>query len=144
LFGCPPHKIGDLEHATFSNIEESNREFYQGTLRRWCERIESEVNRKLFSRSERLRFYAQYNMNGFLRGNSQAQADVLTKVFSMAGLSVNGVCQELGYNSIGPAGDVRFVSTNLIRLDALSTVMTPTNPTAVPTDVPDPQAEPVR
>ena len=38
IFRIPPHMIGDLEHATFSNIEEQSLEFVQYTLQPWLVR----------------------------------------------------------------------------------------------------------
>ena len=35
IFRIPPHLIGDLEHATFSNIEEQSLEFVTYTLEPW-------------------------------------------------------------------------------------------------------------
>jgi HK97 family phage portal protein len=117
LFGVPPHKIGDLSDATYSNIEEQNLDFAMGTLRLWTERVAGEVNRKLFFRKERRKWYAQHNMNSLMRGNSQAQSDYLTKLFAIGAVSVNDVCQEAGFNPIGKLGDKRFVAANLIQLE---------------------------
>ena len=44
IFGIPPHKLGDLERATFSNVEEAeHRSYVTGTLRRWMVRWEKAV-----------------------------------------------------------------------------------------------------
>ncbi|MGO5293013.1 phage portal protein, partial [Bilifractor sp. LCP19S3_H10] len=40
IFRVPPHMIGDLEHATFSNIEEQSLEFVTYSLQPWLTRIE--------------------------------------------------------------------------------------------------------
>ena len=36
IFGVPPHKIGDLERATFSNIEHQAIEVVTDTIRPWA------------------------------------------------------------------------------------------------------------
>ena len=37
IFGIPPHKLGDLERATYSNIEESNIDYVISTYAAgWC------------------------------------------------------------------------------------------------------------
>lgn len=46
-FRMPPHKIGHLLRATFSNIEHQSLEYLQDTLAPWLVRIEQEFNRKL-------------------------------------------------------------------------------------------------
>jgi HK97 family phage portal protein len=141
LFGVPPSKIGDLEHSSYNNVEQANRAFYMETLRIWCERIESEVNRKLLTKADRKTHFCEYNMNSFLRGDSATQADVITKLFGIGALSVNGVCQELGFNPIGPQGDQRFISQNLQPLGDPDAE--PVDPTVLPENTPsDPEAEP--
>ena len=44
IFRVPPHMIGDLEHATFSNIEEQSLEFVTYSLQPWLARIESAIS----------------------------------------------------------------------------------------------------
>src|SRR4029450_7014173 len=53
IFGIPPHKLGDLEGATFRNIEEHKIDYVIGTLRRWLVRWEQECNRKLIAPLEK-------------------------------------------------------------------------------------------
>jgi HK97 family phage portal protein len=138
LFGVPPHKIGDLSNATYSNIEEQNIEFAMGTLRLWCQRISSESNRKLFTKEDRRRFFTQHNMNAVMRGNSESLSKWLRSVFGMGGYSINDVCEEVGVNPIGPAGDVRYVEAQLVKLaDTAPTA----NPVDLPSD-PEPQQQP--
>ena len=119
LFGVPPHKIGILDNATYGSLEEQDLDFYKSTLRIWCERIESEVNRKMFTREERRTAFAEHNMNAVVRGNLASLTDHLTKMVGVGAYSVNGVCRELNLNPIGPEGDRRFVSAQLVPLDAV-------------------------
>ena len=64
IFRVPPHMIGDLERATFSNIESQNISFAVHTIRPWLVRIEQAVNRALISENEKGRFYVQFNIDG--------------------------------------------------------------------------------
>jgi hypothetical protein len=41
IFRVPPHMIGDLTRATFSNIEQQSIDFWQGTMLPWTERWEA-------------------------------------------------------------------------------------------------------
>jgi hypothetical protein len=43
MFRVPPHMIGDLSRATFSNIEQQSIDFWQNTMLPWCERWEAAV-----------------------------------------------------------------------------------------------------
>lgn len=56
IFRVPPHLVGDLEHATFSNIEHQSIDFAVHTIRPWLVRIEQSMNRALFSDEEKGRF----------------------------------------------------------------------------------------
>lgn len=70
-FHVPPHMLGDLERATFSNIEEQGLEFVvyslMGRLKRW----EAAIARSLITRDDV--FYAEHNVDGLLRGNVEAR-----------------------------------------------------------------------
>ncbi|MEG7674137.1 phage portal protein, partial [Listeria monocytogenes] len=74
----PPHMIGDLERATFSNIEHQALEFVTHTLRPWLVRFEQEINRKLFpssSASQPSGTYVEFSVDGLLRGDIKARGD---------------------------------------------------------------------
>ena len=72
IFRVPPHLIGDLERATFTNIEQQSLEFVEYTLRPWLVRWEQELNRKLFpgpSEFTASEFFVEHNIDGLLRGD---------------------------------------------------------------------------
>jgi HK97 family phage portal protein len=72
-FNVPPHKIGDLERATFSNIEHLDIEYYKSCLRKWLVRWEQEILRKLIFPSERRVQFAEHLVDGLLRGDIQSR-----------------------------------------------------------------------
>ena len=53
IFRVPMHKIGALDRATFSNIEQMSREFYTDTLLPWINFIESVLNTTWLTSAER-------------------------------------------------------------------------------------------
>ncbi|MBX9877622.1 MAG: phage portal protein [Candidatus Obscuribacterales bacterium] len=63
------HKVGDLEHATFSNIEHQNIEFVQSTMLPWMRRIEQCARRDLLSTTEKLLYSIEFKLDGLLRGD---------------------------------------------------------------------------
>ena len=69
IHGVPPHLIGDLEKATFSNIEEQGLEAVIYLFRSWAVRWEQAFNNKLFSENERGKYYIKFELDGLLRGN---------------------------------------------------------------------------
>src|SRR5690606_1654224 len=61
-FRIPPHKIGDLEKANYSNIEAQDRAFAKDVAVPWSERFQQELNRKLFFDAERGKFMTRFNL----------------------------------------------------------------------------------
>lgn len=68
-FRLPPHMIGDLERATFSNIEMQDLEFVKYSLMPWLKRGEAELMRKLLTEEEKKTHFIEYNVDGLLRGD---------------------------------------------------------------------------
>lgn len=78
LYRVAPHKIGDLERATFSNIEEQNIDHWQSAIRPWLVQIEQALRRDLFQISAgKRKLFAEHLIEGLLRGNSQGRAAYL-------------------------------------------------------------------
>lgn len=70
-FNLPPHKIGDLEKATFTNIEEQNRSYLQTSLMRWLVKWQEELREKLLTDKEKAddsKFF-EFNVAALLRGD---------------------------------------------------------------------------
>lgn len=69
IFHVPPHMIGDLERATFSNIEQQSLEFVTYTLRPWFVRWEAAIKSRLLNDDERKIYKAEFNADALLRGD---------------------------------------------------------------------------
>jgi hypothetical protein len=71
-----PHKIGDLERATFSNIEEQNIDHVTSTLRAWFVRWEQQLDKDVVQSPD---LFCEHNLDAALRGKTleRAQANVL-------------------------------------------------------------------
>lgn len=112
LYGIPPHKIGDLERATFSNIEAQAIEFVTDCVRPLVKMWEHELNRKLVPVSKRGKYFFKFNLEGLLRGDSQARAKFFTSMFQIGIFSVNEIRALEGLNKI-PNGDRHYVQLNM-------------------------------
>jgi len=86
-FRIPPHKIMDLERATFSNIEHQAIDYVVSTLRPWLVRWEQELNRKLIPGLERNRFFFEHLIDGLLRGDALTRAQSLQVQFQNGALN---------------------------------------------------------
>ncbi len=69
IFRIPPHMIGDLEHATFSNIEQQSLEFVQFTLDPWLTQWEQSINRALLRPQEKADYFVKFNVDKLMRGD---------------------------------------------------------------------------
>jgi HK97 family phage portal protein len=88
-YRIPPHKIGDLERATFSNIEQQSLEFITDTMMPWFVRTEQEITNQLLDESERDEYFAEFLIDGYLRGDSVARAQAYEIRFRNANLSAD-------------------------------------------------------
>ena len=81
IFNVPPHMIGDLERATFSNISEQALQFVKYTMMPWVVAWEQEITRKLFSTQERADgYYVKFDLAGLLRGAPKDRAEFYDKM----------------------------------------------------------------
>ena len=69
LYRVPLHMIGDLDHATFSNIEQMSLEFVMYTLSPWLVRWEQSLMKALLSDSDKGKYFIKFNVDGLLRGD---------------------------------------------------------------------------
>lgn len=65
--GLPPHMLGDLDRATFSNIEHQGQEFVTYSLGPWLSLWEFAINDQLVLQPNR--FYAEFNRDALVRGD---------------------------------------------------------------------------
>ena len=77
LFGVPPHMIGDLDQATFSNIEQQSLEFVVYSLGPWLVLFEQEINYKMFFGAESDLYFAEYLVDSLLRGDTVSRQTAL-------------------------------------------------------------------
>lgn len=75
IFKVPPHMIGDLEKATFSNIEEQSLEFVTYSMLPRLTRWEQAIKRDLLRESSDN--FAKFNVSALLRGDFQSRQEGL-------------------------------------------------------------------
>jgi HK97 family phage portal protein len=112
-FRVPPHKLADLERATFSNIEQQSIEFVQDTIMPWAIRLEQEANRKLFGQN-REGFFTKLNLNSLLRGDAESRFKAYAIGRQWGWLSANAILELEDMNPIGPQGDVYLAPVNMV------------------------------
>jgi HK97 family phage portal protein len=115
MYRMQPHKIQDLEHATFSNIEHQSIEFVVDTLRPWLVRWEQRIHSDLLLPRERDEFFAEFNVDGLLRGDIASRYGAYSVGRNGGWLSVNDIRERENMNPIS-GGDVYLQPLNMAPL----------------------------
>jgi len=119
IYKIPPHKLGQMDRATFSNIEHQSLEYVKGTLMPIFVNWEQEINYKLFAPSEQKKYYCKFNVTGELRGDSQSRAQFYKEMIAIGVYTINEVRELEEREGIGELGDKHLVSLNYTTLDNL-------------------------
>jgi len=112
-FGVPPHMIGETSASTSwgSGIEQMSIGFVRYTLGPHLRRIEQELNRKLWPRSTR--YFAEFNRDGLLAGDSKTESEVISKSLGGPGaqgwMTVNEARRIKNLPPV-PGGDVLYLT----------------------------------
>lgn len=115
LFKVPLHKINDLTHATYTNIEAQSLDYIKHTLQPLITQIEEEFGYKLYSEEmQRENYYVKFNMDSELRGDSKSRAEV-NEIYLRSGAKTINEIRNSNEDSPYPYdfADVPFMSLNL-------------------------------
>lgn len=110
LWRMPPHKIGLLDFATFSNIEQQSIEFVVDTLMPWLVMWEQAVKRDLLAGASE---YAHHNVAGLLRGDLKSRYEGYAQARNWGWLSVNDIRRLENMNPV-PEGDTYLEPLNMV------------------------------
>lgn len=116
-YGVPPHCIGSLDRATYSNIEEQNINVVVDSLMPWCARVEKALKAQLLPRGTNNRFWEFWN-EALLRGNAKAVAEGMQIQIMMGVRTINECRGALNLPRIeGDAGDAHWIPVNVQPVD---------------------------
>jgi HK97 family phage portal protein len=113
IYRMPLDKINILDRATFSNIEQMTINFIQDTMLPWVKRWEMELNKKLFTKKQRVNYYVRFNLEGLLRGDSQARAQFYKELWMIGAINQNEIRKNENLNPIA-GGDTYYRPLNMI------------------------------
>lgn len=103
IFRMPPHKVGLLDKATFSNIEQQNIEYATDTIHSWCERWECSIEAQLLGEDTDLE--VEFDLRILLRGDSKARADRASRLVMAGVITRNEAREDEGLNPIDGLDD---------------------------------------
>ena len=123
FYRIPPHMVGDLARATFSNIEQQSLEFVQYTLMPWLIRWERSAARWLLTPEERGQFFFRFNVEGLLRADSTTRAAFLSQMVQNGIMNRNEARAKENLGSSTQDGMSDFtVQVNLTPVDKLGKI----------------------
>ena len=112
-FRMQPHKIGDLEQATFSNIEHQSIEHVVDPITPWSRRYEQSITKNLLLKRDRKKYYAEFLLDSLLRGDTQSRYQAYAQGRQNGWLSANDIRELENMNPID-GGDIYLVPLNMI------------------------------
>lgn len=116
FFSVSPVKAFDLREANYSTVEATQLAFLTDTAAPILTKIELELNRKLFKKSEKGRVKSEFNTSGFLRADKSAQGTYLNQMFQIGAMTPNEIRRENNLPKV-EYGDNAFVQVNIQPLE---------------------------
>jgi len=142
IFRVPPHLLGDLADATFSNVEQMGQEFVTYSLMPHVVAAEQAVRRDLLTEAEQLAYTPKLNVSALLRGDAQTRASFYSTMTQNGLMSSNEAraLEDLNPSEQQGADDLR-VQSALVPLDLLGT--TPNEGSPAPANNGEQRSQPV-
>lgn len=116
FWNVPPHKIGILDRATFSNIEEQNIDFVVDTLMPYTVNTQQVIMHSLLLPGERQKVFVEFLLDGLLRGNSKARGEFYKKAITNGWMTRNEVRAAENLNPIDGLDEI-LVPLNMVSND---------------------------
>jgi HK97 family phage portal protein len=114
LWNMPPHLVGMLDKATFSNIEQQSIEYVMHTLAPWIAAWEQAAGRDLLIGADRDRYFVEFNVAGLLRGDLRTRWASYATGRQWGWLSINDVRRLENMDPIGEEGDEYMRPLNMV------------------------------
>lgn len=129
-FRVPPHKIGDLERATFANIEHQAIEYVTGALDPFYVAWEQAIRRDLLTTRQYPNYDIVFDREAMIRADIQSRMTAFATARQNGIFSANDILRKLGENTISEAdgGDTYLVNGNMIPANAAGQQQAPTVP----------------
>lgn len=114
LWNMPPHLVGMLDKATFSNIEQQSIEYVVHTLAPWIAAWEQAAARDLLIGEDQDRYFVEFNVAGLLRGDFKTRWQAYAWGRQWGWLSINDIRRLENMDPIGPEGDDHLQPLNMV------------------------------
>lgn len=121
FYNVPLHMIGDLDHATFSNIEQMSLNYVIYTLRPYLVRIERAVVAQLLTSIDRQTLFTKFSADALLRGDYLSRMQGYAQARQNGWMSANDIrdLEDMGSIPTEQGGDAYLANGALRSLAAL-------------------------
>ena len=116
IFNVPPHLLKDLTKSSFNNIEMQSQEFVTYSLMPYLNKIELEMNTKLFRKTNIGKEYIKFNTNALLRGNIKDRSDYYKTAITNGWMTINEVREKEDMNKVID-GDDNYIPLNMTTIE---------------------------
>lgn len=113
MFLVQPHKVGIMDHATFTNIEQQSISFVTDTLRTWLVRIEKRAAVDLLLKAERRDYFAEFLVDALLRGDTVTRVQAYNSAINTGWMTRNQARQKENMNPGPPELDKYLQPLNM-------------------------------
>lgn len=134
FYRMPPYKLGVQVGGKASNVEQMSIEFLTDTIMPWLVNIEQEIALKLMNDAERAQFFAEFFVDGYLRGDTATRYGAYAIARQWGWMSANEIRHAEHMNPI-QGGDDYLVPLNMVPADGSKPTAAPTNKPAAPKEV---------
>lgn len=124
VFRIPPHLVANLDHATFSNIEQQNLQFVNYSLSPYIRRIEQRLNKQILPAAMQKRYRFKFDLSSLMRGDSASQVNYVKSLIDMGVITINDALEILGMNKCA-GGDIRRLPLNTAYMDKAGKINNP-------------------
>lgn len=100
IFRVPPHMIGDLDRATFSNIEHQGIEFVSYTVRPWAVRWEEALLTDIISWYNEPDLFAEFDLDDLSRGDKKGRYGAYSQAIMAGWMTRNEARVEENMNKL--------------------------------------------
>ena len=110
--------IGDLVHATFSNVEHLSLDFVKYSLDPWIVRWEQSLQKALLSDSEKGQYFVKFNVDGLLRGDYASRMQGYATARQNGWMSANDIreLEDMNMLSDEEGGNLYLVNGSFTKL----------------------------
>ena len=118
MYRVPLHMIGDLDHATFSNVEHLSLDFVKYSLDPRIVRWEQSLQKALLSDSEKGQYFVKFNVDGLLRGDYASRMQGYATARQYGWMSANDIREKEDMNMLSEeeGGNLYLVNGSFTKL----------------------------